>query len=246
MLATRIAVMVVVVILAITGPGRAQINTSTIVNNAISQTRFNLFMANSRFNLMMAEAQAASMRRAALAGKRLPRNSSATATTFVSSSEAIAPTKLASRYGKTAKEQEELAQLAHELLQVSSGSFKRSGARENDLAHILAYFLRMNYLVYSDGRGELTKEQADGLVEILRAFIVDYRPFRTMSDRDKQEHYETLAILGTYVTAAHDAARRRNDAALVASLRSMARNHIEEILGPIGSIALTRDGFMYR
>lgn len=67
-----------------------------------------------------------------------------------------------------------------------------------------------------------------------------------MSDRDKQEHYETLAILGTYAITAYEAARKRNDTALIASLRGMSRSHVEEILGPLESIVLTRDGFMYK
>jgi hypothetical protein len=104
----------------------------------------------------------------------------------------------------------------------------------------------MSYLVASDAKAQLTKEQADGLVEIVRAFIIDYPPFKTMSDRDKLEHYETFAILGTYAVTAYEAARRRNDTALMASLRGMSRSHIEEMLGPMESIALTRDGFMYK
>jgi hypothetical protein len=242
------ALPLVALLLATTSAGHAQIgiNTNTIVGNAINQQRFNSLMANQQFNLMMAGRQAGGVRRAALAGKRLPRNGSPTATVFAPSKAAIAPQKLATRYAKTASERDDLARVAHGLLQAYRGSLKPNGGRENDLAHVLGYFLRTNYLVYNNGKGELTREQADGLVEILRAFIVEYPAFKTMSDREKQEHYETFAILGTYVISAYEAARKRNDAGLLPSLRSMARAHIEEILGPLESIALTSDGFMYK
>jgi hypothetical protein len=230
-----------------TASGHAQfIDSNTIVNNAISQTRFNLFMANSRFNIIMATGLASSVRRAELAGKRLPRNGSATATLFVPSADAIAPQKLAIQYGGTAKARLELTQLAHELLQAYKSSLKRTGVPENELAHVLAYSLRIGYLIHSDGRGELTKEQSDGLVQIVRAFIVDHPPFKTMSDRDKQESYETLAILGTYAITSYEAAKRRNDTGLMANLHVMARNHIVGILGPMETIVLTKDGFMYK
>jgi hypothetical protein len=240
------AVLAAGLMLAATGLAHAQITTNTIVNSAIDQQRFNHFMANTRFNMMMAGAQAAGTRRALLAGKRLPRNSSPSATLFVVSSDPIAPEKLASQYGSTAKERKELAEVAHVFLRTHRATLERDGAREHDLAHVLAYFLRMNYFVYGGGKAELTREQAAGLVEIMRAFIVDHPQFKTMAERDKQERYETLAIVGTYVAAGYEAARKRNDPALMTRLRAMAQSHIEEVLGPIDAIVLTRDGFIYR
>jgi hypothetical protein len=67
-----------------------------------------------------------------------------------------------------------------------------------------------------------------------------------MADRDKQEAYETLAIMSMYALARFDDAQRRNDAAALADLRQMAVSHITETVGPMDSIMLTRDGLMYR
>jgi hypothetical protein len=129
---------------------------------------------------------------------------------------------------------------------VYENSLKQPDVPKHDLAHALAYSLTTSYLVYSDGKGRLTQEQSAGVVKILRALILAYPPFERMSDRDKQEAYETFAILGTFTAVTYDEARKKNDTKLMAGLRSMAQNHIEEILGPLNSIVMTKDGFAYK
>ena len=223
----------------------AQNNYITPMTNLfIDISRQNSFLFSHQFNMSMANSMLA--RNIRRAGGVLPRNESTTATIFTPSTGSIAPQKLAARYGKTAQDRQTLTQIGDRLLQLCKDSLEQSRTPKNDLAHVLAFSLKTSYLVYSDGKGRLTEEQSDGVVKILRAFIVAHPPYERMSDRDKQEAYETFAILGTFTSVAYDEARKRNDTRLMAGLRSMAQNHIEEILGPLNSIVMTKDGFAYR
>jgi Family of unknown function (DUF6683) len=240
---TRLGLLLVFVVLG-AAPSFAQSNYMTPMTNLfIEQSRQNLLLFNNQFNMTMANSMLA--RNARRAGSPLPRNDSTTATVFAPSSGTIAPQKLAARYGKTVEDRKTLTGIGDRLLQLYESSHK-PGVPKHDLAHALAFSLTMSYLVYSDGKARLTEGQSDGVVKILRAFILAYPPFERMSDRDKQEAYETLAILGAFTSVTYDEARKKNDTKLMAGLRSMAQNHIEEILGPLNSIVMTKDGFAYK
>ena len=237
---TRLGLALILIALAAKTSSAQSYNYTTF----IEISRQNMLLSNNLFNMSMANSMLArNVRRSGLA---LPRNDSTTATVFTPASGTIAPQKLAARYGKTAQDRQALTDIGGRLLQLYENSHKQPGAPKNDLANVLAFSLKTSYLVYSDGKGRLTEEQSDGVVKILRAFIVAHPPYERMSDRDKQEAYETFAILGTFTSVAYDEARKRNDTRLMAGLRSMAQNHIEEILGPLSSIAMTKDGFAYR
>jgi len=67
--------------------------------------------------------------------------------------------------------------------------------------------------------------------------------FRSMSDKQKQEAYETLIVLAGFVDLGAGTAKQTGDTNAAAQFRDMAKYNLETLLGtPIEKIHFTNDG----
>jgi hypothetical protein len=112
----------------------------------------------------------------------------------------------------------------------------------NDVALALNYFISTNYFVYSLGRGP-TAGQMSATRDMIRANMVQDQAFRQMSDKQKQEAYETLIVLAGFVDMGYGTSKKNGDTGAAEQFRQMAKYNLETVLGvPIDKIHFTDNG----
>jgi Family of unknown function (DUF6683) len=163
-------------------------------------------------------------------------------TTFQSQQPPFVPEQLAQKLGKTPQEKQYIEGVFTKCLTFYTDTARQKAVPLNDVALALNYYLSTNYFVYSNGQGP-TKDQMSATRDMIRANMAQDDAFRKMSDRQKQETYETLIVLAGFVDLGYGTAKQRGDANAAAQFREMAKYNLETMLGaPIAKIHYTTDG----
>lgn len=168
--------------------------------------------------------------------------SNTTGTVFHSTQPPFVPQQLAARLGKTLQERQHIEGVLTKCLTFYTDTAKQKGVPLNDVALALNYFISTNYFVYSLGRGP-TPDQMSATRDAIRANMVQDEAFRQMSDKQKQEAYETLIVLAGFVDLGYGTSKKSGDAGAAEQFREMAKYNLETVLGvPIDKIHFTNDG----
>ncbi|HEX2271061.1 MAG TPA: DUF6683 family protein [Pyrinomonadaceae bacterium] len=168
--------------------------------------------------------------------------STASDTVFHSSQPPFVPQQLAARLGKTSQERQYIESVLTRCLTFYTDTAKQKNVPLNDVALALNYFISTNYYVYSLGRGP-TPDQMSATRDAIRASMVQDQTFRQMSDRQKQEAYETLIVLAGFVDMGYGTSKSNGDAGAAEQFREMAKHNLETVLGvPIDRIHFTNEG----
>jgi hypothetical protein len=78
---------------------------------------------------------------------------------------------------------------------------------------------------------------------MVHANMAQDETFRRMSDRQKQEAYETLIVLAGFVDLGYGTAKQSGHESLAAPFRDMARQNLETLLGvPVEKMHFTNAG----
>jgi hypothetical protein len=163
-------------------------------------------------------------------------------TTFQVVRPAFVPQQLAARLGKTPQERREIEAVLTKCLRFYTDNARQKGVPLNDVARALNYFISTNYYVYSLGSGP-TQNEMDATRAVIRANMAQDPTFRRMSDRQKQEAYETLIVLAGFVDLGFGTARQSGNESAAASFREMAKHNLETLLGtPVEKIHFTSEG----
>jgi hypothetical protein len=163
-------------------------------------------------------------------------------TAFRVSQPPFVPQRLAERLGKTQQEREYIEGVLSKCLNFYTDTAIQKGVPLNDVALALNYYISTNYFVYSLGRGP-TPAQMSATRDSIRANMIHDDAFRRMSDKQKQEAYETLIVLAGFVDLGYGTAKQSGDANAATQFREMAKHNLETLLGqPIGKIHFTDDG----
>jgi hypothetical protein len=163
-------------------------------------------------------------------------------TSFHSSQPAFVPQQLAARLGKTEQERQYIEATLTKCLNFYVDTAIQKGVPLNDVALALNYYISTNYFVYSLGAGP-TAPQMSATRDLIRANMVQDEAFRRMSDKQKQEAYETLIVLAGFVDLGFGTSKKSGDANAAAQFREMAKYNLETLLGaPIEKIHFTSDG----
>lgn len=102
------------------------------------------------------------------------------------------------------------------------------GLPRNDLAGAVAAFVAGNYIAYHDE--PFPDRHFKALVAQMREAIDDADALRRSSNAEKQELYETLAILGTYMALTREALQKAQDPKLAAQVRAAAHDYLRQFL----------------
>ena len=163
-------------------------------------------------------------------------------TTFQTSQPPFVPQLLAARLGKTSQERQYIEGVLSKCLTFYTDTAKQKGVPLNDVALALNYYISTNYFVYSLGRGP-TPPQMSATRDLIRTNMVQDQAFRQMSDRQKQEAYETLIVLAGFVDMGYGTSKNSGDTYAAEQFREMAKHNLETLLGvPIDRIHFTNDG----
>lgn len=166
----------------------------------------------------------------------------ATNTAFLASQPPFVPQQLAERLGKTQQERQQIESVLTKCLNFYTDNAIQKGVPLNDVARALNYFISTNYFVYSLGAGP-TQAQMNATRDVIRANMAEDDAFRSMSDKQKQEAYETLIVLAGFVDLGYGTAKQSGDAGAAAQFRDMAKYNLETLLGaPIDKIHFTNYG----
>lgn len=164
-------------------------------------------------------------------------------TTFQPVAASILPRRLAA---KTPAHRDEAERFFAELLSTYRDLLREKRAPENDVARAVSFAVANSYSVYNDGRF-LTDKQLEGLRGQMREVFTEDLQFQRLSNREKQELYESYAITGMYVSAMYDSASKDGDRKVVAWMRELARTQLEETFGvSVDKLVFTNDGVKYR
>lgn len=168
-------------------------------------------------------------------------------TTFRTVGPAFVPRKLAGGLGKTPEDRREIEAVLAKCLDHYVGGARQKGVPLNDVARALNYYLATNYVVFSEGKRTPTIAELDASRATIRANMLADPTFQRMSDRQKQESYETLIVLAGFVDLGYGTAKQNGDANAAARFREMAGHNLATVLGvPADSIRFTSKGLETR
>lgn len=138
----------------------------------------------------------------------------------------IAPSKLASSYPASHRSQAE--QVFAQTLDGYRKIEAQFGLRRNDLGGALAAFVAGNYIAY---RNEPFPDRLfPPLVQQMQVVLQSSGTLENTSLGEKQELYENLAILGTYMALMREAVHKSPNDKLAATMKTTARGYLEQAL----------------
>ena len=155
-----------------------------------------------------------------------PTTSDAAEPRFSPGARSIAPRRLALSYPEASRARAE--QFFGQTLAGYHDIEAKFGLRRYDIAGAIATFVAGNYIAYRDE--PFPDAHFKPLVQQMRGAIGGVAALRGASDADKQELYEQLAILGTYMALTREALRQRPDPQLAASMKHAAKQYLEQFL----------------
>jgi hypothetical protein len=138
----------------------------------------------------------------------------------------IAPRKLAQSYPEPSRAQAErfFAQTLEGYHEIEA----KFGLRRYDLAGAVATFVAGNYIAWRDQ--PFPDEHFKPLVQQMRGALSGVSELRGASRAEKQEMYEQLAILGTYMALTREGLQQRPDPQLRASMKRAAKVYLQQFL----------------
>ena len=145
---------------------------------------------------------------------------------FDEADEPIAPRKLAASYPSNLRGQTE--QFFNQVLESYRKLESMAGIPKHDLAGALATFVAGNYTAMT-GRA-VPDEHFGPLRRQMLETLASVDEFRRADDAEKQEMYEQLAILGTYMALVQQGLKSKPDPALAAKTRDAARNYLQQFM----------------
>jgi hypothetical protein len=167
-------------------------------------------------------------------------------TVFHSVGPAFVPHELAIRLGGTSQERQYIEDVLTKCLTFYTETARQKGVPLNDVARALNYYISTNYFVYTLGAGP-TRDQMDATRKMIRDNMAQDETFRRMTDREKQEIYETLIVLAGFVDLGFGTAEKSGNKNMAAQFRDMAKHNLETFLGaPVEQIQFTSAGLEVR
>ncbi len=119
------------------------------------------------------------------------------------------------------------------------------GIPRNDVGGAVAAFLAGSYMAYRDVN--VPEENYLALVHQMRLVLASNGEFLRTSDAQKQDLYEQMAILGTYMALTRDALKQRPDPQVARNMQRAAKGYLEQLLKTDAErVHLTRSGLVVR
>ena len=119
------------------------------------------------------------------------------------------------------------------------------GIPRNDVGGAVAAFLVGSYVAYRDV--DVPDQNFLRLVNQMRQVLASNADFARASDAEKQDIYEQMAILGTYMALTRMALKQQPDAQVERNLQRAAKGYLEQFLKTDADrVQLTESGLVLR
>jgi hypothetical protein len=136
------------------------------------------------------------------------------------------PAKLAAQY--PVERRAEFQKTFSEVLVGYQKIETQFGIPKNDIAGAVAAFVAGNYMAYRDV--DFPDQNFKPLVEQMRGIIGNAAGFAESSAAEKQETYEQLAIIGTFMALTRDGLKKQPNPQTSANMRKAAKGYLEQFL----------------
>lgn len=153
----------------------------------------------------------------------------AAATRFRSTGTQLTTRELANASGNTPEEKEQMFKLMGTVLTAYETEARKIG-RQNDFALALAAALAVNSSVYN-GKPEPDEARLLEIGDAIGELMTEDNVFGGVTDRQKQEMYETMVIFTMLVQAGANEAKQNRDEASAETYRQLAGKVLQSISG---------------
>ena len=205
---------------------------SASIGNIINDRIWNRMRAKARARKKIGSAASADSGASSTDVQPSPKKSSAeiaAATRFRSTGTQLTTRELANASGNTPEEKEQMFKLMSTALALYETEARRLG-RPNDFALALAVALAVNSNVYN-GRPEPEEARLLELGDAIGELMAEDNVFGGITDKQKQEMYESMVIFTMLVQAGSNEAKQNGDAAEAATYRELAGKVLQNISG---------------
>jgi len=205
---------------------------SASIGNIINDRIWNRMRAKARARKKIGSAASADSGASSTDVQPSPKKSSAeiaAATRFRSTGTQLTTRELANASGNTPEEKEQMFKLMSTALALYETEARRLG-RPNDFALALAVALAVNSNVYN-GRPEPEEARLLELGDAIGELMAEDNVFGGITDKQKQEMYESMVIFTMLVQAGSNEAKQKGDATEVATYRELAGKVLQNISG---------------
>ncbi|HEV2802370.1 MAG TPA: DUF6683 family protein [Pyrinomonadaceae bacterium] len=182
-----------------------------------------------------------------------PRRTDATAnspasgagTAFRPVADSIYPQQLAREAATSDAERKEMEAVFRMCLRNYEANMRRQSQPVKDVARAVSYFIGVNYNVLHGG-ASVSPAEGTALRADVRSALGEDESFQRLSDREKQQIYETMAVLAEFVALNMSVADEHGNKQLAEATRAMAKDNLEKLLGaPAPSIRITERGIEF-
>jgi hypothetical protein len=237
------ALVALVFLFALSNPARAQWKdnmggnwnnpTSASIGNIINDRLWNRMRAKARARRASGSSSAANSRaETPVADPESPKKSAAqiaVATRFRSTGTQLTTRELANASGSTPEEKEQMFKIMGAALTLYETEARRLRG-PNDFALALAVALAFNSSVYN-GTPEPGDARLFEISDAIGELMAENNVFGGITDRQKQEMYESMVIFTMLVQAGASEARQTGDAAGLETYRQLAGKVLQNISG---------------
>lgn len=151
-------------------------------------------------------------------------------TTFRPVAAAIMPQQLARGMARTPAEQQKLERMFSDLLENYRSRLRQSGGDSNDVARAASYLVAASQMVYFDA-GFMSDDKYDALRAQMREVFATDAQFQRMTDRERQQLFESYGIAATWIDAGYRIVKQKGDQQAMKQWREMARRNFANMLG---------------
>lgn len=208
--------------------------TSASIGNIINDRLWNRMRAKARTRRKSGSVSSASSRvpETRVADLETPKKSAAqiaAATRFRSTGTQLTTRELANASGDTPEEKEQMFKLMGTVLTAYETEARKIG-RQNDFALALAVALAVNSSVYN-GKPEPNEARLLEIGDAIGELMAEDNVFGGITDKQKQEMYESMVIFTMLVQAGANEAKQNGDAASAETYRQLAGKVLTSISG---------------
>lgn len=170
----------------------------------------------------------------------------AVTTSFNPVADSLIPKQIAARISDKPEEQQEYAENFNTLIDFYKSYVQDSKWQLNDVAHAISYYIGANYYVYKDGK-EISDRQRTALYETVSKFLAENKDYRALSDAEKQEMYEVMAIQGSLPLLGYKSATEEGNKEASQRFRRDAEQNLENFFGvPVAKVQFTDEGIVFQ
>ena len=239
------------------------VNSGIMTQRIMTQNNINAAMINGMIRSLMNGSKSGS-RKSSAANSAARRNAPADPLSYshAGANSVVKPLAAMMSEKGNLDQQEETEQIFQQFIKEYRDVADKDGFPSNDIAYAMEYFLVQNYHVYYDilagtrnaliidhskNPDVINMDQERTLYKQFRQMFEGNPNFKKMSNKDKQQFTETLAIMTNLVYTLYENGINNDDAKLIKQARMMAKESLENLFDTsVDNIIVNDNGISFK